>query len=249
MFTKEYFFNNFNVGFIEKTEDKFNKVFIVQSYHTLLNLEYSPYNAWTDHRYETLKFHRKSYLPLPCNVKLDIQFKSSPEGEKLRLVYRSSPRICDGGYMIVNINGLHNIVLKKDYDIVYPEHDDYHTFFSIDKEEFMKCCAATELSIQIMQNKNVVYTQQECSGMIPVFQAFCNEVFDNTMYPDAKNKVLERINTGFETVVTWAKQHEEKQRQENEKKDKEYALFKTKLIVGVILLIIVGIALGFLLAS
>lgn len=150
---------------------------------------------------EWIKSDDASYLPCGCFCVL---FKSNPSGEILNLVstYRktryviSNPIIYNSGSVIININGIENIVLQEHTEI--EETDFTHFVFPISKQDFDKCCRAKSMSIRLMVSDGEIGKQfDDISTLILAFRALWNKAIDNSMYSDS---VVE-LETLFENII------------------------------------------------
>lgn len=228
-------------GVVEKKMDKFKNELIINSFHCCEKGEcFSPHYPW---------------------FPIDVIYKSNQDGEKVYMAY-GGVYLTSESSLIVNIDGKKNIELKKSFDEDidfeqvwvnfsskdYKWHEEWYslfetdntnlsrTYFEMTKEQFLQCCQASSLAVQVRENKNTVcFEKDNANGFIPILRVIYNEAIDHSMFVDELNSIISKTK------------RKQKQNAEEIKQEKVKDSFST--ILFIILFLGVSIGLGFLLIA
>ncbi len=172
-------------------------------------------------------FLGKEYLCFPAEKHMiELQYKSSPSGEEFS-IFPLWERV---NKLNININGNTNISLGK---YAYTEE-----YFSISKADFIKCCEAKTLYIQLREDDNICYEDESSrEDIILYFQTLYNEVIDGAKYQDSKEKL---VNISQKTLVAYVNEYEKWLDGVKEEEKREKRRDTILKLIG-ILLIVIGV--------
>lgn len=167
---------------------------------------------------ETMVYSFHYYPPHVCDELLpkemfpfDIMYKSTPKGEHYYVVYTTRILIYStSGSVTINLNGNTNIKLKctfseelefnedefwekyeGDYEYFckkYGKHSSRY-FFEIKKEDLLKCCQASSISILVKKDDTNIENEYNDVGseIQPIFKAIYNKTVDSSKFPESIN--------------------------------------------------------------
>lgn len=218
--------DNFQIDdVITKKEDAFSKELIIQTKFFRVESELLEVGRYTYSYYRNQKYHN---LPDDKEVIFDILFKSTPQGEEFLI----EPMQNGVDKLIININENANITLKK-----YGYADDY---FSISKQDFIKCCEAKTIRFQLRRGNDIVYEDTTSrDDLLLYFQTLYHEAIDDTKYQDAKETLLIKCKKELDAYKEWEKKWRgEKEAKEAAKEATNKTLGYLMLFGGLIVLLI-----------
>ena len=121
-----------------------------------------------------------------------VMFRSNPSEETIFLVSsfdnvsncKANPKIYNDGYIIINLNNIENIMLKKHFDINEGRY--VHSLFPLDKDNLKKCCQATSLNLRVMTNDSKLGADyNDFPELILEFRTIWNKAIDSNMYSNS----------------------------------------------------------------
>lgn len=257
MFTKYYdklsdVYNN--IGIIEKKTDKFTKEVSVNTYHIKYDYEeeFGWLHGWDDYyrdenksfnlQFNKWEHHRCLLLP-ESKCEIDVQYHSSPDGEEYGLSYASYDPSSTMN-LIINLNDCDNITLKNP---VYSQMGyRWRHYYKIDKSDFIRCCEAQKISIQVRNGQDIYDEKEDCKELLLSCQAIYNVTIDDTKYQDAQEKLKTQIQEKLNEFRTWKEQEDKKKEQKKAEEEKKRM---GQVFLGVIIIVIIIIGMNYFLTS
>ena len=196
-----------------------------------------------------------NYLP-----PIDVLYKSKQTDEQLYIVLTNNELIYgSAGSLTINLNGSSNIILKSEYSTPLDESEKIyqqyklaekfdnkypiHYYFPISKKNFLKCCQASTMAIQVKKDENTVLKKYEPGSwneqLLPIFRMFYNKTIDNNMFVEAEKEAIAL----YQLCDTYERANEKARKKWDEKCEREDKRYNIKLV-----LFIVATLLAFILA-
>lgn len=162
------------------------------------------------------------WISIHEDAPINVLYKSNSSGERIFLT-PDDKKVMGSEKIILNIDDKKSIEINRDWRAEAGDEQ-----FEITKEQLYELCMASTLKIQF-SGYNGVGWEGTANGFITILQVIYNEAFDNTLFADAKKKVISYMEDAIE-----AEKHYE------ESRDREFKM--GNILAGVVVIII-----GFLL--
>ena len=137
--------------------------------------------------------YRAKWISIHGDVPINVLYKSNSSDERIFLTLDSCDhKVMGSDKIILNLDGKKNIEINRDWSAEARDEQ-----FEITKEQLYELCMASTLKIQF-SGYNGVGWEGTANGFITILQVIYNEAFDNTLFADAKKKVISYMEDAIE---------------------------------------------------